>query len=277
MKKDDAAAGEATQPDGMMRLATVGDNCVDIYPQINKAFSGGNAVNVAVYSRRYAMQSACVSWVGDDAYGAILKRDLLQQGVDISHLHTKAGMTAQTQVELRSNDRILGDYTEGVMADFTLSHEDIAWLNGFDMIHSAVWGHAEAALPVLKAAGKIVSFDFADKWENPLWQSLPSHLDYLFASAPVESAWLRDRLQTVVKCGAGVAIATLGENGSLAWDGKQFWRMPPEPVDVVDTMGAGDSYIAGFLCAVAVGEPIATAMKQGSHCAARTLSYHGAW
>lgn len=64
MKKDDAAAGEATQPDGMMRLATVGDNCVDIYPHLSKAFSGGNAVNVAVYSRRYAMQAACVSWVG---------------------------------------------------------------------------------------------------------------------------------------------------------------------------------------------------------------------
>ena len=77
--KMDAAAGESMQPGGMMRLATVGDNCVDIYPQLGKAFSGGNAVNVAVYSRRYAMQSACVSWVGDDAYGALLKRDLLQR------------------------------------------------------------------------------------------------------------------------------------------------------------------------------------------------------
>ena len=36
----------------MKTLATIGDNCVDIYPQLNKAFSGGNAVNVAVaYSR----------------------------------------------------------------------------------------------------------------------------------------------------------------------------------------------------------------------------------
>lgn len=32
----------------MKTLATIGDNCVDIYPQLNKAFSGGNAVNVAV-------------------------------------------------------------------------------------------------------------------------------------------------------------------------------------------------------------------------------------
>ena len=40
----------------MKTLATIGDNCVDIYPQLNKAFSGGNAVNVAVYCTRYGIQ-----------------------------------------------------------------------------------------------------------------------------------------------------------------------------------------------------------------------------
>ncbi|EEP6826993.1 fructoselysine 6-kinase [Salmonella enterica] len=261
----------------MKRLATVGDNCVDIYPQLGKAFSGGNAVNVAVYSTRYGMHPTCVSWVGEDDYGEMLKRDVAQQGVDISHLRSKPGVTAQTQVKLRDNDRILGDYSEGVMANFTLSNEDIAWLKTFDIIHSAIWGHAESSFPVLKAAGKILTFDFADKWESPLWHTLPEHLDYVFASANEDTPWLRDRLQTIVQCGAGVAIATLGECGSLAWDGEQFWRMPAEPVDVVDTMGAGDSYIAGFLCAIATGLPIIDAMKQGTQSAARTINYHGAW
>ena len=261
----------------MKKLATVGDNCVDIYAQLGKAFSGGNAVNVAVYSTRYGMQPTCVSWVGDDDYGKMLRRDLEQKGVNTFRLRVKPGVTAQTQVELRNNDRILGDYTEGVMAAFQVSEEDLDWLKSFDIIHSAIWGHAEGTFPALKAAGKILSFDFADKWESPLWHTLPEHLDYLFASANEETPWLRDRLQTVVQCGAGVAIATLGENGSLAWDGKQFWRMPPELVDVVDTMGAGDSYIAGFLCAIAANLPLHEAMKQGTQCAARTLSYHGAW
>lgn len=261
----------------MKTLATVGDNCVDIYPQLNKAFSGGNAVNVAVYSTRYGMQPSCVSWVGKDDYGAMLRRDLEQKGVDISHLQVKPGVTAQTQVELRNNDRILGDYTEGVMADFSVGESEMIWLMTFDIIHSAIWGHAEAAFPVLKAAGKTLSFDFADKWESPLWRTLPEHLDYAFASANEDNPWLRDRLQTVVQCGAGVAIATLGENGSLAWDGKQFWHMPPQQVEVVDTMGAGDSYIAGFLCAIAKGLALQDAMKQGTECAARTIGYHGAW
>ncbi|WP_254891468.1 fructoselysine 6-kinase, partial [Cronobacter sakazakii] len=148
----------------MKTLATVGDNCVDIYPQLGKAFSGGNAVNVAVYSTRYGMRPACISWVGDDDYGDMLKQDLVRHGVDISHLHTRPGVTAQTQVELRNNDRILGDYTEGVMAGFTVSDEDLRWLTGFDIIHSAIWGHADAAFPALHAAGKTLSFDFADKW-----------------------------------------------------------------------------------------------------------------
>ena len=112
----------------MKTLATIGDNCVDIYPQLNKAFSGGNAVNVAVYCTRYGIQPGCITWVGDDDYGTKLKQDLARMGVDISHVHTKHGVTAQTQVELHDNDRVFGDYTEGVMAAFALSEEDYAWL-----------------------------------------------------------------------------------------------------------------------------------------------------
>lgn len=59
----------------MKRLATIGDNCVDIYPHLGKAFSGGNAVNVAVYSTRYGMRHGCVTWVGEDDYGRMLKDD----------------------------------------------------------------------------------------------------------------------------------------------------------------------------------------------------------
>lgn len=93
----------------MKRLATIGDNCVDIYPHLGKAFSGGNAVNVAVYSTRYGMRPGCVTWVGEDDYGRMLKDDLAKMGVDTSHVHVKRGVTAQTQVELKGNDRVLGE------------------------------------------------------------------------------------------------------------------------------------------------------------------------
>ena len=84
-------------------------------------------------------------------------------------------------------------------------------------------------------------------------------------------------MQTIVACGAGIAIITLGENGSIAWDGEHFYRQPAACVDVIDTMGAGDSFIAGFLCAMACGRSLTVAMEQGTLSAARTIQYHGAW
>ncbi|WP_248784904.1 PfkB family carbohydrate kinase, partial [Escherichia coli] len=75
----------------MKTLATIGDNCVDIYPQLNKAFSGGNAVNVAVYCTRYGIKPGCITWVGDDDYGTKLKQDLARMDVDISHVLKLAG------------------------------------------------------------------------------------------------------------------------------------------------------------------------------------------
>ena len=52
-----------------MKIACVGDNCVDYYDNTGEAFPGGNPVNVAVYVRRMGGQSAYLGAVGSDEYG----------------------------------------------------------------------------------------------------------------------------------------------------------------------------------------------------------------
>ena len=47
--------------------------------------------------------------------------------------------------------------------------------------------------------------------------------------------------------------------------------------DVVDTMGAGDSYIAGFLNAIIHGKSIIESMRAGAENATETIKYFGAW
>lgn len=261
----------------MKSLVTVGDNCIDVYPALGRGFSGGNAVNVAVHSARHGVSPAYIGWVGEDAYGQQLRRELAAKGVDVSHVHSKPGSTARTFVELRGSDRVLGDYVEGVMSAFYLSDEDLAWIGQFDMVHAGIWGHVEPYLPALKARGKIISFDFADKWDSPLWRELPPSLDYAFASAREDTPELRGRLREVTNMGAGTVIATLGADGSLAYDGQQFYHQCAIPVGIVDTMGAGDAFIAGFLCAVARGFSVQQAMEQGAFGAALTLQCQGAW
>ena len=45
----------------------------------------------------------------------------------------------------------------------------------------------------------------------------------------------------------------------------------------MDSMGAGDSYIAGFLYGIVEGLPIDEAMQKGAANATETLKYFGAW
>lgn len=77
--------------------------------------------------------------------------------------------------------------------------------------------------------------------------------------------------------GPKVVVVTRGEAGSIAYDGKEFYTYGIVPVDVVDTMGAGDSFIAGFLYAVCKGKAVPEAMADGAANSSVTLSYAGAW
>ena len=123
-----------------IKVAAVGDNCVDAYDQTGEAFPGGNPVNVAVYTVRLGGEASYTGVVGDDAYGKLMKDSIAKKGVDVSHLKVMPGSTAVTHVEIIDGERILGDYEEGVMAEFKLSEEDIEFLGSHDLVVSGIWG-----------------------------------------------------------------------------------------------------------------------------------------
>lgn len=47
--------------------------------------------------------------------------------------------------------------------------------------------------------------------------------------------------------GPKIVIVTLAELGSIIYDGREFIEIPPHPVDLLDSTGAGDTYMAGFV------------------------------
>ena len=56
-----------------MRLAAIGDNCVDFYERQGWAYPGGNAVNVAVYGRQLGIDTAYLGWIGKDNFGDMMQ------------------------------------------------------------------------------------------------------------------------------------------------------------------------------------------------------------
>lgn len=264
-----------------MKLAAVGSNCIDYYSNIEqgKAYPGGGPVNMAVYTVRLGGQASYIGPVGDDAYGEIMRKAVGEKGVDTSHLHTKPGKTAVSQVELVNGERVFGDYEEGVLTDYSLSPEDIDFICTHDAVVCDLWGKVEGQFKELKERGVKTAFDCATRPEDPASQTAMPYADYLFFSTDDgDTPAVRALMKEYQSRGPKLVVAMLGEHGSLCFDGEQFYKFGIVPCDkLVDSMGAGDSYIAGFLFGIVEGLPIEQAMEKGAANATETLKYFGAW
>ncbi|SHH40736.1 fructoselysine 6-kinase [Sporanaerobacter acetigenes DSM 13106] len=261
-----------------MKIAAVGDNCIDLYENLEKAFPGGNPVNVAVYFKRLGGEASYTGVVGDDEYGKFMIDAIRNKGVNVSNIKILPGETAITHVELVGGERILGDYEEGVMKDFKISDEDIEFFKAHDMVVSGLWGMIEEDLYKIKERGIPIAFDFANKLDSPIVEKTIYDVDYAFFSYDGgDDGFIREYIKKNYRKGPKLIIVTLGEKGSICYDGTRFVYEKAIPCEVVDAMGAGDSYIAGFLFGVLSGKEIKECMKMGTQNASTTIKYCGAW
>lgn len=261
-----------------IKLAAVGDNCMDVYDHTGQAYPGGNPVNVAVYTMRLGGSASYTGVVGTDHYGPLMRSALSAKGVDVSHLKTAQGATAVSHVRIVDGDRVFGEYEEGVMTNFQLSEGDIDFLCSHDLVVTGLWGRVEGYLPQLKTRNTPVAFDFADQHTHPILNEAIPYVDYAFFSYDGgKEEELHAFLRTMQARGPKVVVATRGEQGSMAYDGKIFYEYGIVPCQVVDTMGAGDSFIAGFLFGRLRGQSIPQCMALGAQSSSVTLQYSGAW
>ncbi|EOS64623.1 PfkB family carbohydrate kinase [Oscillibacter sp. 1-3] len=277
-------------------VAAVGDNCMDCYDDLGQSFPGGNPVNVAVYIRRLGGQASYTGAVGSDPSGRQMIEAIAAKGVDTSHVQVLEGKTAVSHVRLVEGDRVFGEYEEGVLADFKLRPEDVSFLCAQDLVATGIWGMIEGDLPSISQKVP-VAFDFANKFASPIVDRAIPYVTYAFFSYDEESRedfaercrqlglgesssdeeMLAGFMEAMWKLGPKAVIVTRGKAGSLAWDGSQLYRCGIVECEVVDTMGAGDSFIAGFLYGVLEGKTIPEAMRAGAENSAVTLGYSGAW
>ncbi len=261
-----------------VRIAAIGDNCIDYYTESGEAFPGGNPVNVAVYTKRLGHNASYIGAVGNDENGEVVLNALNKKGVDTSHVHVLDGPTAVTEVTVIDGDRKFGTYREGVLSDFKLSEDDIEFAGQHDLIVSGIWGMIEDDLHLLKRTGKPIAFDFSDQFKHPLVEKVISHTDFAFFAADEEcEALLIEKMKRFKEMGPKLIIVTRGSIGSLAYDGHTVYRYGVLPCDVVDTMGAGDSFIAGFLVALLRVEDVEGCMACGAKNSSITIQYSGAW
>jgi len=262
------------------RFAAVGDNCIDRFrrsgPQASgsRSFVGGNAVNVAVQLARLDQVSFYFGAVGPDEAGRHTRRLLSENGVDVAHLQVRPGVTAYTEIEtLASGDRVFVHEDFGVCAGYRPDADDIAVLKTMNHVHIGWMDDGGTLRRTLAAAGVSVSQDISVNADPANLGT--DGLSIAFASAGDDDAVCETLLKRLLGEGVPLAVVTRGSKGSVASDGGTRTEAGIRPVDVVDTTGAGDSFIAGFLVARIAGLPLAACLAAGRDRAALTCTHLG--
>jgi fructoselysine 6-kinase len=256
-------------------FAAVGDNCIDRFlAPIGMSLVGGNAVNVAVQLARLGRSSTYFGAVGADDDGRLVRMQLDRNGVDTTHVKQRGQVTAHTDI------RVMPDGDRQIVAEsfgacdgyapdelerellYRMRHVHVGWLNDGGALRS-----------YLAARGVRVSQDIAVNG-HAVDKSVDG-LAVAFDSAGTDADLGRVKLNEMLASGAGCAVVTLGVAGSLASDGKTTVSAGIQPVHAVDTTGAGDSFIAGFLSAFTDNQPLQTCLELGSARAAMTCCHIG--
>jgi fructoselysine 6-kinase len=235
-----------------MPLVAIGDNVVDRYVDLGLEFPGGNCLNVAVHAARSGTRTAYVGVVGDDEPGRLTRAALQAEGVDESRLHVRSGPTARADVRHVAGDRVFGDNDKGVSL-FDPTPADLDFVARFDLAHSSYCSGLEAVLPSV-AARVPLSFDFDDRTGDYAEGLLPEVWVATFSAADLSRRQTEDLLRWAASRGPAWVFATRGAQGAMAFDGSEVYSAAPEPVDAVDSLGAGDAFIGRALHGLLAGE-----------------------
>jgi fructoselysine 6-kinase len=265
---------------GPVPLASIGDNCIDRYvPAIRPDTVGGNALNVAVGFVQAGHPTTYLGAVGDDAEGRLILEAAAAAGVGVEGVRVLPEASGVTTVELQSDgDRLFVDESYGASALYRLDRAGVERLRGSGWIHAANLGGAVEAVRQLASEHENLSYDFSDRGDRELRNALCPHLRVAFFSSPdgteADAAALAE---AALADGAAVAVVTRGAAGSLASGSEGVLVQEALPVEVVDTLGAGDAFLAAFVAALVAGAPVGEALERAAGAAARTCEIVGPW
>ena len=260
-----------------MTVASVGDNCVDRYLDVDDlVLAGGNALNVAAGLAAAGFDSHYLGAIGEDADGELILAGAHRAGVGTARIHRLDEPTGVTLVRLGGDrDREFVEERYGASSDYAPVDADVEFLRGCGWVHCVNLADPEALISQLE--GVPVSFDFGMDGGVELVDRLAPRLEIAFFSGADlgrgQAVALGER---TVAAGAALAVVTRGRSGSMALN-SAIVEVPAQPVEVIDTLGAGDALIAAVIAARVRGQEIEQALAAGSAAAAQACRHYGAW
>jgi fructoselysine 6-kinase len=249
------------------KFVAVGDNCLDVYLTKDVMTVGGNALNVAVHWRRAGLDARYFGTVGRDGEGDVVLEETAKTGLAPDDIERRDGHTAVTLLRERDGDRQILFEDLGVGKDYMPSDAHYRVIAAADWVHLGTNAHGGLVRRLI--ADRVpFSVDVSTAHFALPLQDVP----IVFASGPDDPRHPVEPLAARLRAaGAAEVVVTCGSRGAFFSDGGALQHAPATPVSVVDTCGAGDSFIASFLAATrGRRRPVSEALRQAAADAAET-------
>jgi len=237
---------------------------------------GGAPANVAAGVVKMGVAAGFIGKVGEDPFGHYLKKVLDDIHVDTSHLvFDKHARTTLSFVARKSDGVRDCMFYRNPGADMLLSPEEISegYIKNAKIFHfgSISLGSKDSRAATLKALEYakrhklLISYDpnlRLSLWDDAGEAKREINLGFEYADvvkvSEEESEFItgcktiEECTSYILKKGPRLVIATLGSKGCYYDDGEKNGHLDGFKVDVLETTGAGDAFVAGVLSSVAV-------------------------
>lgn len=267
---------------------------------------GGAESNVAIAAARLGARTAWVSRLGADPVGDLVARTVRGEAVDV-HVERDATRPTGLMVKERrtpSHSRVIY-YRAGsaasaldasLVSDELLARTRVLHVTG---ITPALSHTAPDALRMIieraRGHGVLISYDV--NFRSRLWspdaagdfaRSIVPHLDVLFGgvdelalidpalagTSPADDETVARR---VAELGVDDVVIKLGDRGAMAVARGERASISAFPVTVVDTVGAGDAFVGGYLSGLVAGLPLTARLERAARCGALQCTVAGDW
>ncbi|MCO5997254.1 carbohydrate kinase family protein [Actinoallomurus rhizosphaericola] len=232
---------------------------------------GQTGGNVALGARALGLSAALLDYIGDDWIGAQVHERLAEGDVEFAPLISPAGTRRAVNLVNRSGRR-MSFYDGRDPADLRMPREHyLPWVSRARHVHLSIMNFARFLYDDLAELGVPVSTDLHD-WDglNDHQREFALRSDLVFFSAAGTGEGFPGVMREILREGrAEIVVATAGTDGAylLTRDGGDTPRHVPAtvpPAPVVDSNGAGDAFVCGFLYGRLAGRDVEECARLGA-------------
>ena len=244
------------------------------------------AHNLSALGSRVGFQSR----IGDDPLGQIALERLRKGRVDVSKVRVAPGQTTTGLTVILHHEHWRNILTYlGTIAELSWDDLCLDYLADSRHFHFSSYYLQRRLRPrvaelfqYMKSKGLTISLDTNDdpddRWEGGLDEVL-RHVDVFLpnereACKVARTEDLEDAVKRLSKL-VPLVVVKLGHKGAMAQRGGERFVSPPQRVDVVDAVGAGDSFDAGFLHQYLRGADLPACLASGNLAGALSTTRPG--